>query len=89
MAMIRKHFAFLSVLLLAITLVSTTAFRHKPGPVYLYIHNPETGRCDIKDAECRYTPVERGTLHAIPIQGNLGNSDGSGSCDTIYVIENR
>lgn len=73
----KTSFVALALLLSAITGVGTS-------PVYLYLHNPETNQCDIRDSAFRYTPVPAGTLRAVPIVASIGESNGN--CDTIYVL---
>lgn len=57
------------------------------GPIYLYTQHAATGLCTEKDSNMLYTAVERGTPGAHAIQANLGNYDGKGRCDTIYVLK--
>lgn len=86
--MTTKANACQAVIILSAIACSALAFRHAaPGPVYLYTHNPVTGKCDLKDSTFAYTPVDPGTPGASAILGNLGNPDGKGECDTVYVVD--
>lgn len=82
-----------NICLIAITLLaiagSSLAFNIHTGPVYLYTHDTATGLCTVKDSYFRYTPAEPGTPGAELILGNLGNPDGKGTCDTLYVLSSE
>lgn len=76
-------FLLTAVALLAITGSALALQQQAKSPVYLYLHNAETGNCDIKDSNFYYTPVAPGTINSFPILANLGGE--GNSCDTIYV----
>jgi len=84
--MIKKNHACVFAITLLAIACSTLAFRNATGPVYLYTHDFATGLCTVKDSNFYYTPVASGTPGAVPILGNLGNADGKGTCDTLYVL---
>lgn len=86
--MTRKTIFIATIALLFLFSVATRATEHKnASPIYLYIHNPETGKCDIRDSDFLYKPVPAGTFNAIPMLASLEET--SAQCDTIYVILNR
>ncbi|BAV07743.1 hypothetical protein FLA_3774 [Filimonas lacunae] len=77
------------IVLLAVAGSAMAFSRKAASPVYVYLEDLETGSCTIPDTNRLYTPVARDTPGSMPIRGNLGNFDGKGRCDTIFVLTKR
>ena len=77
----------LPVFIVILSIAGVLAFTGKrTSPIYLYTQCVRTGKCTLKDSTRQYTPVSPGTPGAFPILGNMGNPDGLGTCDTLYVL---
>lgn len=83
----KKIYPILCCILITTLTVSLLVAAYHKGPVYIYTQDLQTGKCTVRDSAMRYTPVAHGTPSSFPILGNIGNTDGLGTCDTLYVTE--